>query len=316
MNDLISLIVPVYNVELYLEQCLSSITKQSYRNIEIIIVNDGSTDNSIEIAKKFRILDHRIVIYSKQNGGLASARNYGFSKSNGDYVIFIDSDDYISHRHVENLYKTLMTHNADIAVSKMQLVDTKGKAVRLSCKDSGNIIELSRIDALKSLFLQKKFDNSASAKIYKRRFCEEYQFPEGKLYEDFAIIYKMFMVAEKVVYIDKSDYFYVQRPLSITNSDFNKGKLDLLQFIKEMISNKKLNELNLSKYGEVKSFSALVNLWRSIPYENEYNNVIWNELIKYRKSVLDISDSKIKLKMGACLSFLGRKISYLVLGRK
>ncbi|MFS7491735.1 glycosyltransferase family 2 protein [Carnobacterium maltaromaticum] len=315
MSDLISLIVPVYNVETYLEKCLLSIMKQTYENIEIIVVNDGSTDDSLQIANKLKDIDDRILVFSKDNGGLASARNFGLTKSRGEYIIYIDSDDYISSKHVENLYNTLGIYNADIAVSKMKKVDTEGKLIGLSSKDTNNSCLLSKKEALKQLFLQKKFDNSASAKIYKRKICENYQFPEGRLYEDFATIYKMFLCVEKVSYVDSSDYFYVQRPLSIINSEFNEKKLDLLYFTRELVANKKLEELNLSEYTKVRTFAALVNLWRSVPLDNEYNSLIWNELIKYRTNVLVTLDSKLKLKFGAALSFFGRRISHAVMGK-
>lgn len=312
---LISIIVPVYNVELYLEKCLSSIVKQTYKNIEIILVNDGSTDKSLEVAKKYKFMDQRISVYSKQNGGLASARNYGLLKSKGNYIIFIDSDDYISCHHVENLYNTLIKYDADIAVSKIQMIDTTDKSVGVTYKDTGDSIVLTKLESLKYLLLQKKFDNSASAKIYKRRICEIYQFPEGKIYEDFATMYKIFMEAETVAYIDSSDYFYVQRPLSIINSEFNENKLDLLYFTREMTSNKGLQELNLSEYAKVRAFAALVSLWRSIPIENENNVLVWEEIIKYRKSTFRVTDSKLKLKIGAILSYFGRKFSYSILSK-
>ena len=289
--------------------------KQSYGRIEIIIVNDGSTDKSMDIAEKFALLDERIVIYSKQNGGLASARNYGVLKSSGNYIIFVDSDDYISYDHVANLYSTLIKYNADIAISKMQKVDVNGKSIGLSYKDTGESFAFSKLESLKSLLLQSKFDNSASAKIYKRSICEVHPFPEGKLYEDFATVYKIFLAAEKVVYIDSSDYFYVQRPFSIINSEFNEKKLDLIQFTREMICDEKLKELNFSEYAKVRSFAALVNLWRSVPLENKNSTLIWNELIQYRTSAISVTGAKAKIKIGAILSYFGRKLSYLILSK-
>ena len=114
MNDLISVIVPVYNVENYIVECISSIINQTYKNIEIIVVNDGTKDSSIE--KLTSINDNRIVIYTKENGGLSSARNYGLNFAHGKYVIFIDSDDYLDVHMLEVLYTNLINSNSDISI--------------------------------------------------------------------------------------------------------------------------------------------------------------------------------------------------------
>ena len=117
MNDKISIIVPIYNVEYYIEDCVKSILGQSYRNLEIIFVNDGSTDNSIDILKDLISNDHRCSIVSQKNGGLSSARNKGLSVSTGEYVTFIDSDDFLKESYIEELYKNLINNLADISIA-------------------------------------------------------------------------------------------------------------------------------------------------------------------------------------------------------
>jgi len=135
MNELISIIVPIYNVEIYLEKCLNSIINQTYKNIEILLINDGSSDNSLRICKKYQKKDKRIVLINKKNGGLSSARNAGIDKASGNYLLFIDSDDYIEIDMIEKLYNNIKSNNADISICNFFITKKNKDRKNKSCKN-------------------------------------------------------------------------------------------------------------------------------------------------------------------------------------
>ncbi|MDV7751304.1 glycosyltransferase family 2 protein [Enterococcus casseliflavus] len=308
--------MPVYNVEEYLHKCLKSVVDQSYQNFEVILVNDGSTDNSLEICEEFTELDCRFKLYNKINGGLSSARNFGLSKSIGKYIVFIDSDDFVSEKYVENLVNSINRYNADIAISRFVEVDVNGNYLRKSIRSNGNHEVMNSSEALKNMFLQKKYDNSAWAKIYKRNICEHFLYPEEILYEDIAVTYQMLMEANRIVFFDSVDYFYVQRPNSILSGDFNENKLVLIKHINEMMRTVEKYDSSLVPYAGSKCFSALISLWRSIPYDNINNKYMWNVIKKYIYYPLKTPDSKMKLKLAVIsINLLPRKINYLLMSR-
>ena len=309
MTELISLIVPIYNVDRFLPRCVESIINQTYKDLEIILVDDGSTDNCPKICAKYKQLDSRIVILKKANGGLSSARNEGFRISTVKYVIYIDSDDFVKNTYVENLYEAISSTKADIAISNFCLTDEMGNILGRTKATTLEVETFSSQEALKQLLLQKKFDNSAWGKIYKREFFETVKYPEGKLYEDLPVTYQLFLKSRKIAYINSCDYFYVQRSNSILNMKFNLAKLDLVQFVEEMFTSLSIENPHLINYAGTRAFSALMSLWRTIPLEEKFNKKVWNEAIKYRKYPLKLWESKLKLKLGAVLTFVGVQVS-------
>lgn len=315
MSELISIIVPIYNVDKYLERCINSIINQTYKNIEIILVDDGSTDSCFDICKQYSEIDSRIIIYKKENGGLSSARNYGFRKSNGKYIIYIDSDDFVSNKYVENLYNAIDTTNSEIAISSFYLVNEDGKLIEKKKKETFEIKTFSNDKALEELLLQKKFDSSAWGKIYLKKFFEKFHYPEGKLYEDLPITYKIFLESNRIAYINSFDYFYVQRENSILNMKFNPKKMDLIKFVDDMFSDLLDKKPHLENYIGTRSFSSLISLWRTIPKDNFYNSIVWSQAMKYKKYPLKLKKSKIKLKLGAVITLFGKDISYKIMSK-
>lgn len=256
----ISILVPVYNVEKYISKCIKSILEQSFKNFELILVNDGSTDKSLDICKKFELIDSRIRIINKKNGGLSSARNTGIENAKGKYIIFIDGDDYIHYQMIELLYKGATICNADISmcdflkVKEDQTINMKD----LNYKHNDNIIYSSQ-EALNKLYTSEnvKFIIACN-KLYKKSLFNNLRYDIGKIHEDEFIIHKLLFKSKKICYIPKKLYYYLQHDKSITNTSFNIGRLDYLDALSERIrffDKNNMHELvNLSAYEYCKIF--------------------------------------------------------------
>ncbi len=217
MNDLISIVVPIYNVADYLDRCIKSIVDQTYRNLEIILVNDGSKDNSGEICEKWRKRDKRIIVIHKKNGGLSSARNAGIEIASGKYIAFIDSDDYVSKDMYYELYQRLIENESDIIICGREYIWDNGKTYFRYHYD-GRIENYNSKQAIKEMNSFKKFDMAAWDKLYKIELFENIRFPEGKLSEDYYIMYKLFLKSNRITYYAYPLYYYYQRQNSITKN--------------------------------------------------------------------------------------------------
>lgn len=214
MNELISIVVPVYNVEKYIEKCLQSIINQTYKNIEIIVVNDGTKDNSLELAKKVQKKDKRITIISQPNAGLSAARNTGIAHAKGKYINFIDSDDYIEPTMIEELYNLVIKEKAEISIC--DFIEESEDGIVLKEKISKNEIQIyDSVTGIKELLLQENITNHAWNKLYKKELFNNVQYPVGQLMEDISTTYKLFSNSNKIVYSDKKLYHYIQRGTSI-----------------------------------------------------------------------------------------------------
>ena len=227
----VSVIVPIYNVEKYLEKCIDSIISQTYSNIEIILINDGSTDNSESICKKYENTDRRIRYYKKENGGLSSARNYGIERAEGDYFLFIDSDDYIDNSMVKTLLTYAIKHNADIVECNYYEVINEEFHV---FKQMKNKVYSSK-EAIASLICNTGITPTAWNKLYSKKLFCKLRYAEGIYHEDEEIIIKLLSNSKKVVEIGKPLYFYIKREGSIINSKFNIKHLDAIKIMEDRI---------------------------------------------------------------------------------
>jgi len=205
----LSIIVPVFNVELYLVKCLESIINQTFTDFELILVNDGSTDASQTICLDYLKKDHRIILYNKENGGLSSARNFGLSKAKGKYIAFIDSDDWIDLHMYETMVKALEDENADIVVCGHYVVNFNGSIEEIiPIKKS---ILYDGAEATKLILKDEQIFSFAWDKIYKKELFDDIRYPDGRIYEDTATTYKLFHKAKSVFHLNKAFYFYVRR---------------------------------------------------------------------------------------------------------
>ena len=227
---LISVIVPVYNVELYLERCVDSIINQTYNNLEIILVDDGSPDKSGDLCDKLAKKDNRIMVYHKKNGGLSDTRNYGVRNANGEYITFIDSDDYVAKDYIEHLYSMIEEFNADIAAALFYR--TSGDEFTGSMNNVlPQISVLNGKEACYKLLQGGKYYCPlviACAKLIRSNLVKENPFPVGKKHEDEATTAKFFINANKVVLSNREIYAYYQNENSITHSIGNNKNEDAI----------------------------------------------------------------------------------------
>jgi glycosyltransferase involved in cell wall biosynthesis len=230
MNNLVSIIVPIYNSELYLERCISSIINQTYKDIEIILVNDGSNDNSKYICEKYMKIDSRIFLINKENNGQSSARNDGLDFSKGSFLAFIDSDDYIDKNYILNLYNNLVTFDCDVSICSFISFDKNyfdfqnGYLSNFNNYPQGEIF--FKEDFMLKLTYNKQINFSPWGKLYKREVIGNIRFRPNEIYEDIEFTFKTFHNSNKISFDYRPFYFYYINTLGTIYSDFNLKKLD------------------------------------------------------------------------------------------
>lgn len=225
---LVSIIVPVYNTERYLTKCLKSILNQSYQNIELIVVNDGSLDGSEKIIEEIAKDDSRVHLYNKENGGLSSARNFGISKSHGDYIIFVDSDDYISDKLIEICLDDIHEYNSEIICYGFQMMINGEEAGVKCCNNEGHLV-LSRDEAISLLIEESLIQGHACNKMFRKELFENIMFPIGKTYEDSYIMHNIFLKANTITHINIPLYYYCLRNDSICHTPSKSNLVDMVQ---------------------------------------------------------------------------------------
>ena len=215
MHSLVSIIVPIYKVEPYLRRCLDSIVNQTYTNLEIILVDDGSPDTCPQICDEYAAKDKRIVVIHKENGGLSDARNAGLEISKGEYISFVDSDDWVDEKYIEILLNSAIAENTDIAIGEN--IQTNGFCNKP--KNISTIKTYSSKEALYHLFSQNHIAFTISCgKLYKKELFSNLHFPIGKYHEDEFTTYILFYRSKKIVYTNCILYYYFRHSNSITGS--------------------------------------------------------------------------------------------------
>lgn len=232
-NAIVSVIVPIYKVELYLERCLDSIVNQTYNNLEIILVDDGSPDKCPEICDRYAKKDNRIKVIHKRNGGLSSARNAGIDVMKGKYVTFIDSDDFIREDAIEKWMNYVQKEDVCIVVGKYQIYN-KGDV--LNQEDINSVKKWSAYDAFRYMFINDGKLCSAWGKLYDARLFETLRYPESIQYaEDMYVIHLLFQKAENIIFVDAVQYYYSQEGESLVRSAFSEKKLQRVEAVEKWI---------------------------------------------------------------------------------
>ena len=247
-NIVVSIVVPVYNVEIYLKKCLDSLCNQTYKNIEIIVVNDGSPDRSEKIIKKFQENDKRINYVIRENGGLGAARNTGIDACNGEYICFVDSDDWVSPNYVESFVNAVEKDGSDVVISNIKYVYEDGRERARTPWIPMHKVVKSR-EALALEFIGKQYKFHAPNKFCKKKIISDnaIRFPEGKLYEDVFTTYKLLMCSSKISLIPDATYYYLQsRSGSIMNTSLKQRRfLDMFNALDEIMTNQTIESLKL-----------------------------------------------------------------------
>lgn len=244
---LISIIIPVYKVEKYLEKCIQSVINQTYKNIQIILVDDGSPDNCGKICDEYAERDQRIEVIHKSNGGLSDARNKGLEIAKGEYIGFVDSDDYIEADMYEVLYNLLKQYNADVSICNFYTVSQEKIAIKNA--DNG-IKEYNRIEILKEILLDNNIQSYAWNKLYKKDLFDEIKYPVGKKYEDIGTTFYLLEKCNKVVVTGKPEYYYINRQDSIVNNVTETTITDYIELIIQRYDYIEENIKELSSYNK------------------------------------------------------------------
>lgn len=304
-NELITIIVPIYNVEKYLSRCVESIRNQTYENLEIILVDDGATDSCPAICDEYAKEDTRIKVIHKKNGGLSDARNAALDICTGDYVLCVDSDDFMELDTVEMLYQTAVRNGCDI--STCRYVNYYDGPVELNREQNEELV-LDTATALENMFYQTNVTTSAWGKLYRRELFEGIRYPKGKICEDLDTTYKLFSRSPKVVINSAKKFYYQQRTDSIINSHFSLKRMDALTFAKDQMLFVEKHHPSATRAAQNRYFVEAIFILVQIPLRDrslanarrECNEVIK----KYRRNVITDNRSRPIYRLYAFMSLL------------
>lgn len=307
---LVSIVVPIYNVEIYLTKCIDSIINQTYQNLEIILVNDGSTDKCFDICEEYKDTDERIKVINKENGGLSEARNYGIDIAKGEWITFVDSDDYVHPEMIESMVSLAKSKNGDIIIcGHFKVFEDNLQEIR----NDGNITSYDGQEALGKILEDREINSFAWDKIYKRNLFENLRYPKGRIFEDTAFTYKLFEKAHKVVSINKAYYYYVMRETSLSNTkNIKRSYHNFLAFYERFLFAK-------DNFKELKVLCAekalhhgmnLINLLAQANYENDLNikDDLYHKMRIIKNEINTSSLVQDKLKIQLNLYFLNSKM--------
>jgi len=232
-KPLISVIIPAYNVSSYIEKCIGTVIGQDFQNFEVLLVDDGSTDNTSTLCDHFAQKDPRINVYHKKNGGLSDARNYGIDRAHGEFLTFVDSDDYLALDYLSYL-KYLIDKAPGCKLAICSLYDVYSANKKVVDNGNGQEMVLSPETCLKMMCYHNLVDTCAYAKLYHRSLFNRIRYPKGKLFEDIGTTYQLIEQCNQISCGFQPKYYYVLRPGSIVNSSYSPNKLDLLEMTDQM----------------------------------------------------------------------------------
>ncbi len=280
-NELISIIVPVYNVEQYLEKCVDSIINQKYKNLEIILVDDGATDSSGKLCDELAKIDNRIKVYHKENGGLSDARNYGVERATGDYIGFVDSDDYIDSEMYEELYEAIKKENVDVVECNLKII-YPDRVELFTEQKYYNVY--TKQEYLEEYLKIEKIFGSACVRLIKSDIAKKLKFPVGKLYEDTYYAYDLIEKVDRYVIMNNPYYNYLMRENSITNTKFNPRIFDLIEIVEKFRKTTYENYPGLKEAADCRKMYAYFSVLNSILLEENYrDNEYYSEILSYFK---------------------------------
>ena len=319
VEPLISVIVPVYNVEDYLDQCMESIVGQNYPHLEILMVDDGSTDNSGALCDQWAERDKRIRVIHQENGGLSAARNTALDAMSGELVIMVDSDDVLHPDAVSILLQAIQAQHADVAIGSFVVFD--GKDANWPTITSENTVRhYDSQAALKAIYYQDKLTNSSCWRLFKASLFDDVRYPVGKYYEDLAIVYPLYKKCSLVVGIDDAVYGYRQRNDSILGR-FSLKRADVLDICEQLERQVQTEDVELLHAVRSRLLSAYFNILL-LSYQDkeqdfkELQDRCWKGIKRLRHNCLIDSNVRPKNKAGIIASYLGRTFLCDILGKR
>ena len=311
--DQISIVVPVYNVENCLSYCVESLRQQTYKNIEIILVDDGSTDSSGEICDQYAREDDRIKVLHIENGGLSNARNTGVKESSTDWIVFIDSDDYYDHRAIEYLVELRDKYRVDLVATPVIEVRNYTNSDFLGDFREKYSGKLDRQTALKQMFYGNYVGTHSGGKLYKKEILLRFPYPNGMLYEDLALAYEHIAFCENIAVSDLNLYKYYRRPGSIVNSKYSDRLLDFykaMEWNRSYIERDYPNDKEMRRALNVRYVFNGLHIVHAMLSSDMYAEVnkIRKEYIQYFKDVVPNSNVTRKNKMKYILLLVSAKL--------
>lgn len=314
----VSVIIPVYNTEQFLGDCLNSVLAQTFTDFEIIIVNDGSTDNSVAIVEQFAAKDSRIVILHQENKGLSEARNTGIKAARGNWITFVDSDDMLAPTFLQKLLEAAKQNNASIACSDKRLF---WKESEIDNRDSATAqaLALSPEKALERALYQKNGpDYSAWSKIYDAKIWQSRQFTPGIYFEDMDCIPQVLLDAKKVAFVPEPLYLNRRHNTSILATAYNRKKAELLDIAERICELVKDKDAELQRAAHSNLFSASCSILMRTPDTEEFKDFrerAWKHIKDLRLETLFNVNSRTRNKAAALMSFGGKALFELALRR-
>lgn len=285
--DKVSIVVPIYKVEQYLNQCIDSLIKQTYENIEIILVDDGSPDGCPKICDEYKKIDQRIKVIHKKNGGLSDARNVGLESATGIFICFVDSDDYVEKTFIEELINAIKKNKTKISQCGIKYVNNNGKVLFNKGYNEDSVF--SGIKMIEDQYYGHDIENVVAwNRLYDIKLFKNIRFPKGKIHEDEYTTYKLFYDQKNVAVIKSNLYNYRQSDNSIMRSSFNIKRMDILDGLEEKMlffkqrKEDKLYYLTVSKFLACVRF-IYINVFKYYPDKKELLKELKNSYNKYYK---------------------------------
>lgn len=309
---LISIVIPVYNVEEYISRCLESILNQTFQNLEIILVDDGSTDNSGQLCDSYAELDLRITVIHTENCGVASARNRGLDVIHGQYFSFVDADDYISTNHIQVLYELLNDDDVDISVCGHNLVYNNGKILREPNQkflSNQYIRYMNRDEALINILYKKRLISGVWGKLFKTDLLKSTRFPQCKFNEDLPFLFELLMKSSGWVYANIPTYNYYQRNTSLTHSLNIDTIPDTIRICEEIKSKSVEVSPNCENAARANLLQYCFYCYFAYPkydYDFLISKIHLKQIIQSdRRKVIFDKNASIKIRVACLLSFFG-----------
>ncbi|WP_349946251.1 glycosyltransferase family 2 protein [Lacrimispora sp. BS-2] len=307
---MVTVIIPIYNQLKYVKRSIDSVIDQIYSDLQIILVNDGSTDGSADVCDEYLKKDSRITVIHKANGGLSSARNAGLEVAQGEYITFLDSDDYLSKTFIKHSIEMCEKHNADISVMDMIYIDEEMND-EIEDNLEEKVFPLSPKKAIEASLYQNLFSCCAPGKLYKKHIFEDIRFPLKKLSEDLAISHRLLNKANKIIYSNLKGYYYRQQQKSIMHI-FNPSRLDAIQWAHDIEKFCEDNYPDIIVAAKCRTFNIAIHLLLDISknsnFDKNFSPILWKDIKRTRKTVLLCRTVRFREKAAAILSFGGSTI--------
>lgn len=312
-RPLISIVVPIYNAEISLKKCIDSLIDQTYKYLEFILINDGSSDESEKICREYLKADKRIVFYSQENKGAGSARNLGIKIAKGEYIAFVDADDYLHKLYVEYLYNLLLKYKTDVSICGRQTLRCDGGIVNVD-ENYGDERKITSIEVVKDILYGKKYGSGPVCKLYKKTLWEGLCFSNVSLGEDLAVIYRVIERSKYIAIGNSPYYFRVLSKGSLLRKPFEISKMELINVAEDIVKYSR-EYPDIYKAAISRLVDSCFHLILQIGNEFEYieHKKRCSDIIKKNRSkIIFDKENRFKTKVACALSYLGiEKLEYV-----